>query len=200
SAQEIRDFIDESRAERKIVVLDCCHSGAFVEGVKAAAPPPAVTPETFTEGDAGLYVLTAANALQFAWDGADLRTGDPASNGLSRFTSWVIEALETGDAAPDDEQSTMDALHRYLQRRARSEGAASSPQRFVHGSVEDLAISRNPLAGSSRLDPDSVAALADENWRTRLGAVTELTQQMRDGDIIAARVARLALQRHLRNS
>src|SRR5438034_2597627 len=94
----------------------------------------------------------------------------------------------------------MDALHRYLQRRARSEGAASSPQRFVHGSVEDLAISRNPLAGSSRLDPDSVAALADENWRTRLGAVTELTQQMRDGDIIAARVARLALQRHLRNS
>src|SRR5438034_7564371 len=115
SAQEIRDFIDESRAERKIVVLDCCHSGAFVEGVKAAAPPPAVTPETFSEGDAGLYVLTAANALQFAWDGADLRTGDPASNGLSRFTSWVIEALETGDAAPDDEQITMDALHRYLQ-------------------------------------------------------------------------------------
>ena len=53
SAQEIRDFIDESRAERKIVVLDCCHSGAFVEGVKAAAPPPAVTPETFSEGDAG---------------------------------------------------------------------------------------------------------------------------------------------------
>ena len=27
SAKEIRDFIEDSRAERQIVVLDCCHSG-----------------------------------------------------------------------------------------------------------------------------------------------------------------------------
>src|SRR5438105_11328766 len=29
SAQEIRDFIEESRAQRQVVVLDCCHSGAL---------------------------------------------------------------------------------------------------------------------------------------------------------------------------
>jgi uncharacterized caspase-like protein len=66
SAKEIREFIEDSRAERQIVVLDCCHSGAFAEHAKAAAPPPAVTSETFSGGDAGLYVLTAADALQFA--------------------------------------------------------------------------------------------------------------------------------------
>src|SRR5215472_4716949 len=92
SAQEIRDFIDESRAQRQIVVLDCCHSGAFAEHAKAAAPPPAVTPHTFSSGDAGLYVLTAADTLQFAWDGAELRTGsETGAVGISRFTSWLVD-------------------------------------------------------------------------------------------------------------
>ena len=27
SSQEVRDFIEDSRAQRQIVVLDCCHSG-----------------------------------------------------------------------------------------------------------------------------------------------------------------------------
>src|SRR5580692_10534797 len=131
SAQEIRDFIDDSRAQRQIVVLDCCHSGAFAEHAKAVAPPPAVTPNTFSTGDAGLYVLTAADTLQFAWDGAELRSGDGAAGGFSQFTSWLVEGLEKGEAAPDDEQITMDALYRYLFRRARADGSSATPQRFV---------------------------------------------------------------------
>ena len=49
TAQEIRDFIEDSRAQRQIVVLDCCHSGAFAEHAKAAVPPPAVTLEYLFE-------------------------------------------------------------------------------------------------------------------------------------------------------
>jgi uncharacterized caspase-like protein len=75
SAREIRDFIEESRAQRQVVVLDCCHSGAFGDHTKGAASAPAVTAETFSAGDAGLYVLTAADALQFAWDGTSCGPG-----------------------------------------------------------------------------------------------------------------------------
>jgi len=196
SAQEIRDFMGDCRAERQIVVLDCCHSGAFADHSKAAVPPPAVTPETFSSGDAGLYVLTAADALQFAWDGAELRVGDEAATELSKFTSWLVDGLDKGEAAPDDEQITMDALYRYLCRRARSEGAASTPQRFVQAGVGDLVISANPLAGSSRIDPEIITALAATDYRTRLGAVTELTLQMGDGEggTAVARAARVVLQ------
>jgi hypothetical protein len=197
SAKEIRDFIEDSRAERQIIVLDCCHSGAFAGDAKAAAPPPAVTSETFSGGDAGLYVLTAADALQFAWDGAELRGGDEAAGGFSQFTSWLVEGLEKGEAAPDDEQVTMDALYRYLLRRARYEGIAATPQRFVKGGVGDLVISANPLAGASQIDPGIMAALAAEEFRTRLGAVAELTLQMDEGHTVAARAARRLLQRHL---
>jgi uncharacterized caspase-like protein len=200
SARDVREFIDDSRAGRQIIVLDCCHSGAFAEHAKAAAPAPAVTPETFSAGDAGLYVLTAADALQFAWDGAELRSGDEAASVFSRFTSWLVEGLEKGEAAPDDDQITMDALYRYLFRRARSEASLATPQRFVQGGVGDLVISANPLAGSSQIDAETIAALMAENWRTRLGAVTELAHLMREGNSTAARAARLVLQRHLVNA
>lgn len=198
SAKEIREFIEECRAGRQIVVLDCCHSGAFAEHAKAAAPPPAVTSETFSSSDAGLYVLTAADALQFAWDGAELRAGNEAANGFSRFTSWLVDGLKKGEAAPDDEQITMDALYRYLFRRARAEGASSTPQRFVQGGVGDLVISRNPLLGASQIDPATLKALAAEDWRLRLGAVAELTLRLRKGGP-AARATRLVLERQLQH-
>jgi hypothetical protein len=196
-AQEIRDFIEDSRAQRQIVVLDCCHSGAFSEHAKSAVPPPAVTSNTFSGADAGLYVLTAADSLQFAWDGPELRTGDQTAKGASQFTSWLVEGLEKGEAAPEDEQITMDALYRYASRRARSEGAVASPQRFVQGGVGDLIISANPLMGSSQIDPEVIGALAVAEVRTRLGAITELALQIDEGHTVAARAARLILQRHL---
>jgi hypothetical protein len=197
SAQEIRDFIEESRAQRQIVVLDCCHSGAFAEHAKSAAPSPAVTPNTFSSGDAGLYVLTAADTLQFAWDGRELRAGNEAAAGFSQFTSWLVEGLEKGEAAPDDEQITMDALYYYLLRRARSAGAAATPQRVAQGGVGDLVISANPLMGFSQIDPEIRAALVAQEYRTRMGAVAELTLQMDEIHTVAARAARRLLQRHL---
>src|SRR4029077_20301425 len=48
SAPEIRDFLEESRAQTQVVILDCCHSGAFAEHAKAGAPAPAVTEQTFS--------------------------------------------------------------------------------------------------------------------------------------------------------
>lgn len=196
SAKEIREFIEDCRAERQIVVLDCCHSGAFAEHAKGVVSPPAVTGETFSSGDAGLYVLTAADALQFAWDGAELRAGNEGAARFSQFTSWLAEGLEKGEAAPDDEQITMDALYRYLFRRARSEGAAATPQRFVQGGVGELVISRNPFAGSSQIDPGIIAALAAEEFRMRLGAVAELSLLLGAKGSIAARGARQLLQQH----
>jgi hypothetical protein len=199
SAKEVREFIEESRAERQIIVLDCCHSGAFAEHAKSVIPAPAVTPETFSGGDAGLYVLTAADALQFAWDGADLRAGSETAGGFSQFTSWLVEGLEKGEPAPDDDQITMDALYRYLFRRARSAGSAATPQRFVQGGVGDLVISRNPLAGSAQIDSAIVTALAANEYRLRLGAVAELALKIDEGHRAAARAARLLLQRQLQH-
>ena len=60
-----------------------------------------------------------------------------------------------------------------------------------------MVISANPLMGASQIDPGVIAALAAEEFRTRLGAVAELTLQMDEVHTVAARAARLLLQRHL---
>jgi uncharacterized caspase-like protein len=46
SATEIREQMEQSRSQQQIVVLDCCHSGAFAPGAKAVAAP-VVTDATF---------------------------------------------------------------------------------------------------------------------------------------------------------
>jgi hypothetical protein len=101
--------------------------------------------------------------------------------------------LEKGEAAPDDEQITMDAFYRYLSRRARAERSGGTPQRFAQGGVGELVISANPLMGFSQIDPEVMAALAVEEYRMRLGAVAELSLQMDEVHTIAARAARRLL-------
>jgi formylglycine-generating enzyme required for sulfatase activity len=198
SSNEIREFIRDSRAQKQIVILDCCHSGAFAEYGKGGVPAPAVMSDTFSSAGTGLYVLTAADALQYAWDGPKLRLGH-ASNKLSLFTSWLVEGLETGEAAPDDEEITIDALYRYVVGRARSRGAPSTPQRFVQEGVGDLIISVNPLAGSSLIDPNIVKALHARAHLTRLGAIHALSSHLLEGSPLAARSALRFLQRRLQS-
>ena len=97
SAKEIREFVADCRAERQIVVLDCCHSGAFAEHGKAGRSPPTLTSETFSGGDDRSLRLTAADALQFAWDGAELRAGRRSRpRSFSRFTSWLVDGSGKG--------------------------------------------------------------------------------------------------------
>src|SRR5262249_58601566 len=104
--------------------------------------------------------------------------------------------LQKGEAAPEDEQITLDAIYRYLFRRARAAGSTATPQRFVRGGIGDLVISHNPFAGNTQIDPATAAALSSADWRLRLGAVAELTQHIHARDGIA-RAARLSLQRQL---
>ena len=172
--------MEDCRAGRHVVVLDCCHSGAFVEGAKAGGAAPAVTEKTFAGDGAGTYVLTASDAMQFAWDGGELRSGD--GSGTSSFTSWLVEGLEDGKAAPDEDQITIDALYRYVCDRARSNGSRSTPQRFVHGGVGDPVISRNPLAGSGRISQEIREKLLAGDYGTRLGIVAELKIDLRGAD------------------
>lgn len=67
--------MDQSRSRRQVVVLDCCHSGAFERGAKAVTGESVGTQALFgdvsgfqSEGE-GRIALTATDATQFAWDG-----------------------------------------------------------------------------------------------------------------------------------
>lgn len=56
--------MDQSRSRRQVLILDCCNSGAFVQGTKAQLGGTMGIVSAFQ--GYGRYVLTASDATQFA--------------------------------------------------------------------------------------------------------------------------------------
>lgn len=130
-------MMKETRARKQIVILDCCHSGAFMKGLKSTGRL-AITDATFDANVAGRYVLTATDALQTAQDSVS-----PKQN-LSQFTSWLVDGLAHGKASVDDKPITMDDLFQYVCLRAREDGNQTTPQRHVNDNTGDLVIAWKP--------------------------------------------------------
>src|SRR3954465_6614123 len=100
--------MDRSSSKRQVLMLDCCHSGAFARGAKAAHGVSVGTAEAFEGAGVGRVVMTATDSTQYAWEG-DQVIGD-AENSL--FTHFVIDGLKTGVADRDgDGQITVDELY-----------------------------------------------------------------------------------------
>jgi type 1 fimbria pilin len=125
SSTRINEFAEASRARNVVIVLDCCHAGAFRGGDfgDAVAGP-------------GRYVLTSCRGTQLANDAT-------VENGTSYFTQHLVDGL-LGEAADRDQDGFVDFsdLYSYVDRRLREENK-QIPQRRVDGDG-DLRLARRP--------------------------------------------------------
>ncbi|MFD5079654.1 caspase domain-containing protein [Streptomyces sp. NPDC058371] len=85
SGEDLTDMLDSSPARSRIVILDCCHSGAFKGDTSN------VTPRMLDGNGKGRFVITASGATEPARD-AEMH-GSP-----SPFTRALVEALR--EASP----------------------------------------------------------------------------------------------------
>lgn len=144
SAQFISESMDASRSKRQILILDCCHSGAFARNSKAATDRTVGTGPAFKGDGTGRVILTATDSTQHAWEGDNLIEGD----GGSRFTHFLIEGLQTGNA--DRQQKghiTIDDLYEYVYEQVKTnspDAKPQTPQRWGYSRVGDLLIAKNP--------------------------------------------------------
>jgi len=92
---EILSYANESKAREKIIILDCCHSGAFGS--------PTISGKNVSEISEGMIVLTAALPSQQAIE----------EKGHGIFTSLLAEAL-TGAASDLLGQVTPGAIYHYV--------------------------------------------------------------------------------------
>ncbi len=67
SSSFVADEMDSCRSKRQILILDCCHSGAFARGTKGEQK--AITETTFEGSGFGRVVLTASDSTQYALEG-----------------------------------------------------------------------------------------------------------------------------------
>jgi TonB family protein len=187
-ADLLRRQMDSCGSSRQIVVLDCCHSGAFV-GSKAQLGESTPTKEALSpESGAGRAILTATDATQYAWEG-----NNPVGTELrSVFTACLIEGLQTGAADKDgDGWITVYDAYLYIRDRVR---AVQTPLLWTFKQDGQLVLAQNasPVARRDLLDQDLVQDLRDERPMRRLAAVLGLETSARS-DSPGVRLAALEL-------
>lgn len=141
----IRDEVRAAHRRRGLkcaVVLDCCFSGAAVEG--GMGPHEALLQKA--SDIEGVCVLTSSAATEFAYC--------PPDEELSAFTGALMRLLGTGvpEGGPVLDFGT---VHGWLQRELGAREQPQHPQLGVHNSGERIAVFRNP-AYLPRVSPDEV--------------------------------------------
>jgi len=200
AAPFITDVMDRSPAGRQILILDCCYAGAI--GRKSAVVTAATfgtDPTAAPAADAGYgrVILTSSTAGQSSWEGNRVIAGVERS----LFTHFLIQGLETGEAAAGAPTVSVEQLYRYVHAQVVKATKAGprrmTPERF--GQVRgELILARNPQARAPAPDPkdllgaDLLADLGSENHRTRIGAVGELANLVQQPRLRPAAIAVLA--------
>jgi hypothetical protein len=190
SASFVRDEMDKSGSQGKVVILDCCHSGAFA---KAGLGDSVGTKDAFAASGSGRVVLTASDKLGLAWEGGEW-LGEGRS---SVFTHFLVEGLRTGAADMDgDGWIALDELYRYVHDRVvKSTRDRQTPHKWAEGVKGQIIIAHSPVVRPAELPTELQRAIENALPGVRRGAVDELDRFLRGGHPGLALAAREALER-----
>jgi uncharacterized caspase-like protein len=124
SAAQLDAAMEASASRRKVLILDCCYSGAFPAGRTAKSDEGVQTLERF-QGK-GRAVLTASDATQYAFEGDDVS----GSGTSSVFTRYLVEAIRSGEADLDEDGDiALDELYSYVRDRVVAEMPQQRPKK-----------------------------------------------------------------------
>jgi formylglycine-generating enzyme required for sulfatase activity len=185
-ADFIRRAMDRSPAERQVLILDCCHSGAFMEGRMRAKGADRLRRSDFDPEGRGRFILAASSANESAFE----------HDGESLFTRHLVDGLANGSAAPDKEWIAVGDLYRYLSRRISAEQAPMQPMLWAEGQAGELIVARNPNPRKP-ISAEMVALLWDEDHRRAHSAAMELIQICQENDPQRAADAEKTLRQRL---
>ena len=195
-ASFIKNEMNSSRSRRQVLILDCCHSGAFgrdAVGAKDALSEQAIDASTFEVKGYGREVLVSSSATQRSWEGNTV-IGDTDK---SLFTHYLVEGISSGRAAAQgDTEITVGQLYDYVHREVVKAHPGMTPQRFVDHQQGAIVLARNPnpVIKPKPLPEKLTAALARSEPFIREGAVKELGRLMAGKDKALAQSAKLALE------
>src|SRR5882757_8177178 len=124
SAEQIDQAMEGCVSRQKVLILDCCYSGAFPAGRLAKADTAVHALERFQ--GRGRTVLTASDATQYSFEGSQPH-GQAAQ---LVFTRYLVAGLRDGSADLDgDGDITLDELYSYVHDRVVDEMPQQRPKK-----------------------------------------------------------------------
>lgn len=124
SAEQVDQAMERCVSRQKVLVLDCCYSGAFPAGRIAKGDTMVHALERFQ--GRGRTVLTASDSTQYSFEG-----GQPHGQAeQSVFTRYLVAGLRDGSADLDgDGDITLDELYSYVHDRVVEEMPQQRPKK-----------------------------------------------------------------------
>src|SRR5882724_3722252 len=173
SAEFVRGAMDRTRSQRVVLILDCCHSGAFARGQKSAIGGSVGTKAAFEpENGFGRWVLTATDATQYAWEGNKLVGPDTETSRTSVFTRYLVQGLHSGEADLDhDGLVSVRDLSEYVYDQVVKQQLKQTPSLWTYKEQGNLFIASNP---KPVLPPELMDAIQSPYPNVRLEAVQQL--------------------------
>ena len=136
AARFVQEIMSDSRARRQVVILDCCFSGAFGEGLLAKDDSSVDVRRQL--GGEGRVVLTSSTSTQYSFEqqGSD----------LSIYTRYLVEGIETGAADLDeDDVISVDELHEYANIKVQKAAPAMKPEIYTVKEGYKIIIAKVPI-------------------------------------------------------
>jgi hypothetical protein len=126
SSDDIRRMMSRCASQRRVIILDCCHSGSFKGGE---------LPESLRIAS-GCFVLTSCRGQTLSEDATEI-------GGCSAFTRLLVEGLLAADADTNhDSFITLDEVYNYLLPKLTA-ATKQIPQRYFGDSVGEVPIGRS---------------------------------------------------------
>jgi uncharacterized caspase-like protein len=187
----LNEHLDDCRCRRQILILDCCHSGAFAKGAKGDSA--LALQERFA--GRGRIVLTASRGTEYSFEGSHV----VGHGETSVFTGELVNGLRTGDADRDhDGLISVNELFDYAFDAVKARGASQHPSLWSYGAEGTLLVARSPRGAMVRPAPlpeHLSVALESPLRRVREAAVAELADVLVGPDAGRALTAREELLR-----
>ncbi|MGW3350806.1 caspase family protein [Nonomuraea rubra] len=194
SAEFVNRRMGRSRCRRIVLLLDCCYAGAFARGALPRAGTDVHVEEQF--GGRGRVVITASNALEYAFDGTDLADAQETTS-PSVFTRALVEGLETGEADRDQDGFVgIHELYDFVYDKVRAIMPSQTPGKWTFDVQGDLIIARRgrPVDRPAPLPTELQEAVDHPIAKIREGAIGELARLRHSRHAGLALAARLALE------
>lgn len=180
-AQWLLAQLEDCRARRQVLVLDCCFSGAFATSHKG--DDDLGLGETFLGQGRGRVVLTASRGSEYSFEGEPVEGQAVAG---SVFTHALVEGIRSGMADLDrDGYVSVDDAYGYAFDHLQASGAKQTPQRWLYGAEGAILLARSP-AGVTITPaevPDGITSSLDSSYpQVRIGGVDALASWLTDHD------------------
>lgn len=135
---QVLEIMQDSRSSQRIMILDCCHSGAVGEEFRGEIS------DSFQDlaRARGTCILAASTGIQLAEERESV-TND-RGNGI--FTRYLVEGLRTGLAAKDAEFITVDNLYDYAFAKVVT-NSVQTPMKWIIDGVGNIIIGKSTSGG-----------------------------------------------------